>query len=147
MKRFRFRLDSLLGYREYLERRAQLALAQAVRELERRKEDMNRIDNQRRETARECDDASVRGVDVPLYLMYRGYMQSLDEYLEKAHTRVKEGEVNILERKTHLQKETVKKKSLVSLKERQLEDYLARCGREEQNAVDELILMRRGVDR
>jgi flagellar export protein FliJ len=108
---------------------------------------MNRIDNQRRETARECDDASVRGVDVPLYLMYRGYMQSLDEYLEKAHTRVKEGEVNILERKTHLQKETVKKKSLVSLKERQLEDYLARCGREEQNAVDELILMRRGVDR
>ena len=147
MKRFRFRLDTLLDYRNYLERRAQIGLAQAVRELDRRKEDVKRIDIQRREMARECDDASVRGVHVPLYLMYRSYLKSLDEHLEKAHLRMKEGEERLFERRTHLERETIKKKSLVSLKERQLEDHLVCSRREEQKTMDELVLLRRGADR
>jgi flagellar FliJ protein len=145
MKRFRFRLDTLLDYRNYLERRAQIELATAIREVERRKEEVNRISLQRREMARECDDASARGVDVPLYLMYRSYLQSLDDHLEKAHLNVKEGEERLLERRSRLDKETIKKKSLVSLKERQLEDHLMSSQRDEQKTMDELVLISGGA--
>jgi flagellar export protein FliJ len=78
--------------------------------------------------------------------MYRSYLRRLDEHLEKAHLRVKEGEETLLERRTHLERETIKKKSLVSLKERQLEDHLCRAEWEEQKTMDELVIVRRGAD-
>jgi flagellar FliJ protein len=144
MKRFRFRLDTLLGYRDYLERRAQIELARAVREVERRKETVGRIHLERRQVARECEDASIGGVDVSRYLMYRSCLQRLHEDLEKAHMHLKEGKDRLFEKRAHLKEETIRKKTLGSLKERQLEHHLLKTQREEQKTMDELVLVSGG---
>lgn len=145
MKPFSFRLDSILNYRDYLEKRAQRDLFNARNEYIKRVKAVKRLAKERVEIARRCRDEGFRGIDVPLYQIYMSFLQRLDHDIERAHMSLKKGEEKVKAQEAVLKKESIKKKTLELLKDSQLKRRLERLEREEQKQMDELVIIRRGV--
>ena len=144
MKPFSFRLDSIRNYRNYLEKRAQGDLFNAKNEYMRKKEELKKLEEKRMETARICSDEGFKGIDVPHYQMFRSFVQKLDHDIERAHMSIKEGQQRVKVQEAVLKKESIKKKTLEVLRDLQLKRFLERLDREEQKAIDELAIPRKG---
>ena len=144
MKPFSFRLDSILNYRNYLEKKAQRDLFTARGKVMMWEKEIIRLSQQRVKTAQECSEEGSRGIGVPQYQLYRSFLQRLDDDLEGAHISRKKAERNVKEKQEFLKKESIKKKSLEALKDLQHKKYLKRLEKEEQKAMDELVIMRTG---
>jgi len=144
MKPFSFRLDSILNYRNYLEKRAQIDVFSSRNEYIGREREIKRLSKKRMEIARGCRDEGFRGIDVPLYKIYRSFLQKLNHDLEGAHISLKKAEEQVKAKEAVLRKESIKKKTLEALKDLQLKRYLKRSEREEQKVMDELVIIRKG---
>ncbi|MBW1715341.1 MAG: flagellar export protein FliJ [Deltaproteobacteria bacterium] len=144
MKKFYFRLDSVLGYRRHLEKKAQRDLVNAHNEQARRKKMAKELRNKRDDISKECSDETFKGIDVSSYRLYTSFLQSLNQDLERAHTSLKQGEERVRDQQEILERKSIEKKSLEILKELQFKDYRRARERSEQKAVDELVIMRRG---
>jgi flagellar FliJ protein len=144
MKRFSFRLDSILDYRRYLEKRAQRDLVAARNEQMLRKKAAESLVVRRRETAQACRAESLEGMDVPRYHIYKSFLLGLDQDLEKAHTGLREGENTIRAKEEVLKKKTVEKRVLEVLKDLQRRAHRLKAERAEQKNLDELVIMRKG---
>jgi len=143
MKPFSFRLDSILNYRNYLEKRAQRNLANAINEYIGWEREIERLAKKRMEIARKCSDEGFKGMDVPIYHMYRSFLQKVNGDLERANMSLKKTEEKIKEKKAVLKGESIKKKTLETLKDLQLKKYMHRLETEEQKTIDELVIMRK----
>jgi len=143
MKLFSFRLDSILNYRNYLEKRAQRNLVNAINEYIGWEREIDRLSKRRIEIARKCSDEGFRGMDVPKYHMYRSFLQKVNDDLERANMCLKRTEEKIKEKKAVLKGESIKKKTLETLKDLQLKKYMHRLETEEQKTIDELVIMRK----
>ena len=144
MKRFSFRLDSILDYRRYLEKRAQRDLGNAQNEQARRKKVAKELGDKREDISKECSDETFRGIDVPSYHLYTSFLRILNQDLEKAHMSLKQGEEKIRAHEAVLKRKSIEKKTLETLKELQFKEYKLTRERAEQKAIDELVIMRRG---
>jgi len=144
VKKFYFRLDSVLGYRRHLEKKAQRDLVNAHNEQARRKKMAKELRNKRDDISKECSDETFKGIDVSSYRLYTSFLQSLNQDLERAHTSLKQGEERVRDQQEILERKSIEKKSLEILKELQFKDYRRARERSEQKAVDELVIMRRG---
>ena len=144
MKRFFFRLSSILDYRRYLEKRAQRDLINTRNEQARRKKVAKELGDKKMDIAKECSDETFKGIDVPSYHLFKSFLRSLNQDLEKAHMNLKQGEEKVRAHEAVLKRKTIEKKSLEILKELQFKEYKLTRERAEQKAVDELVIMRRG---
>lgn len=144
MKRFSFRLDSILDYRRHLEKRAQRDLGNAHNEQARTKKVAKELRDKREDISKECSDETFRGIDVPSYNLYTSFLRILNQDLEKTHMSLKQGEEKIRAHEAVLKRKSIEKKSLETLKESQFKEYKLTRERAEQKAIDELIIMRRG---
>jgi flagellar FliJ protein len=144
MKSFAFRLDRVLDYRNYLEKRALKDLYNARHECKIMEREIKRLVEEKVKTANECTDKELRGINVPEYQIYQVFLGKLDSDLEKTHINLKEGEQKVIEREETLKKKTIKKKTLVALKEVQYENYMENLAREEQKVLDEIAILKRG---
>ena len=99
MKPFSFRLDSILNYRNYLEKRARRNLANAISEYIGWEREIERLSKKRIEIAGKCSDEGLRGMDVPKYHMYRSFLQRVGDDLERANMSLKKTEEKIEEKK------------------------------------------------
>ena len=63
--------------------------------------------------------------------------------IEKTYTELSEAEDRVSKKKTALKKESVRKKTLQSLKDLQIEKYKMHYEKEEQKVMDELALIKR----
>jgi len=143
MRRFSFRLDRILNYRRYLEKKAQRDLFDARNAYRARGREVKRIVRKRIEIARICSDKGFKGMGVPQYLIYKSFLQGLNHDLEEAHTNLKKGEEEVKAQQVALKKESIKKKSLETLKDLQVDKYRKRSEREEQKVMDELVITRK----
>lgn len=144
MKRFSFRLDSILDYRRYLEKTAQRDLVAAKNEQMLRKRAAESLAVRRGETAQACRAESFEGIDVPRYHIYKSFLLGLDRDLEKAHAGLREGENTIRAKEVVLQRKTVGKRVLEVLKDLQRKAHRVQMERAEQKDLDELVIMRKG---
>jgi len=144
MKRFFFRLSSILDYRRYLEKRAQRDLINTRNEQARRKKVAKELGDKKMDIAKECSDETFKGIDVPSYHLFTSFLRSLNQDLEKAHMNLKQGEEKVRAHEAVLKRKTIEKKSLEILKELQFKEYKLTRERAEQKAIDELVIMRRG---
>ena len=145
MRPFSFRLDSILRYRDYLEKRAQRDLFSAKNEYIERVKAAKRLAEEKVETGRRCKDEGFKGIDVALYQIYLSFMQGLGNDIERAYISIKKAEGKVKAQEVALRKESIKKKTLELLKELQLKRYLEGLDKEEQKVVDELVILRKGV--
>lgn len=144
MKRFSFRLDSILRYKSHLEKMAQRDLFKAMNRVIEIEKTIKGLGEKRIETARECSDEGFKGMNVPEYQMYRSFLQKLEHDLERSHIRLKEGEEKVKAKKAALRRASIKKKTLEVLKDLRHKEYMTRLEREEQKVMDELVLIRKG---
>jgi flagellar FliJ protein len=143
MKPFSFRLDSILNYRNYLEKMAQRNLVSAINEYRGWKREIEKLSKKRAEIAQRCSDKGFRGIDVSVYHIYRSFLQKVSDDLEKAAMSLKKTEEKIKQKKAALKGESIKKKTLETLKDVQHKRYIQRLEAGEQKTLDELIITRK----
>jgi len=143
MKPFSFRLDSILNYRNYLEKRAQRNLVNAINEYRGLEREIERLSKKRIEIAGKCSEEGLRGMDVPKYHIYRFFLQKVTDDLERANMSLEKTEEKIKKKKAVLKGESIKKKTLETLKDSQLKKHMLRLETEEQKTLDELVIMKR----
>jgi len=144
MKPFSFRLDHVLRYRDYLEKKAQRDLSHAMNACIEREKEINRLAFKRAEIAKTCGDEALRGIDVHRYQSYRSFLRKIDHDLEAAHLRLKKGQEKVRVKNSALKKASIKKKTLETLKEMQFKEHKKETEIEEQKVTDELVILRRG---
>ena len=147
MKPFTFRLERMLHYRGYLERRAQIDLYNTKNAYKAQEGEIKELDQMKIELDQECRDEGARGMQVHLYQIYRFYINKLDMDLEKAHRRLKELGKQVKVKETVLKEETIRKKTLENLKDLQFDRFMQQLNKEEQKEMDEVVILRRGGSR
>jgi flagellar export protein FliJ len=145
MKPFSFRLESVLNYRRYLEKSAQRDLFNARNVQKNREIGVKKLGDKRVETARQCSEEALQGMDVPRYQMYRSFMETLNSDLTSALTSLKEAEEEVRAKVAALKGESARKKTLEILKDLQHTRYLQTVENQNQKEMDELVILRRGV--
>jgi flagellar FliJ protein len=143
MKRFSFRLDSILGYRRYQEKRAQRDLVNARHEQAKRERAARQLADKRMEAAEACTEEGFKGIDVPRYHLYKSFLRGLNKDLDKAHLKLREGEEEIHAKKSVLTRRSVEKKSLEVLRDLKAKAYKLSIEQQEQKAMDELVILRK----
>ena len=143
MKRFSFRLDSILGYRRYQEKRAQRDLFNARHEQAQRKRAAEQLADKRTEMAEACTEEGFKGIDVPRYHLYTSFLRTLSKDLHKADLKLGEGEEEIHAKQSVLTRRSVEKKSLEVLRDLKVKAYKLSIAQEEQKAMDELVILRK----
>lgn len=139
MKRFKFRLDPVIRYREYRERIAQIGLARETQALVESEKRISEIEQARRCTVSELDSEQKQGIEVDRHLIFTAYLQGLHDEIESERERLVEIDKRIREKQEAAKVETMKKKTLEWIKQTQYSKYLKWINRAEQKAADELI--------
>jgi flagellar FliJ protein len=143
MKRFKFRLDPVIRYREYLERIAQIELARETQALIETKNRISEIEQTRRYAASELDGKQKEGIEVDRYRVFTAYLRGLRHEIESESERLIAIGKRIREKQEAVKAETIKKKTLEWLKETEHSKYLEWVNRAEQKAADELVELSR----
>jgi flagellar FliJ protein len=144
MKSFSFRLDRVLNYRKHLEKKAQRDLFQAQSVYKKRRETIDTLRDRKRDTAQTLRHMGSKGMTVAVYQIHTKFLNKLQNDLEDEHRHLQEAKKLIKARETLLKKETIKKKTLETMKERQFESHKYKLAWEDQKQMDELVLMRKG---
>ena len=139
MKRFKFRLDPVIRYREYRERIAQIGLARETQALVESEKRISEIEQARRCTVSELDSEQKQGIEVDRHLIFTAYLQGLRDEIESERERLVEIDKRIREKQEAAKVETMKKKTLEWIKQTQYSKHLQWINRAEQKAADELI--------
>ncbi len=143
MKRFKFRLDPVIRYREYRERIAQIELARETQALIETKSRISEIEQTRRYAASEFDGEQTEGIEVDRYRIFTAYLRGLRHEIESESERLIEIGKRIRKKQEAVKAETIKKKTVEWLKETEYSKYLEWVNRAEQKAADELVGLRR----
>jgi len=143
MKRFKFRLDPVIRYREYRERIAQIDLARETQALIESKNRISEIEQTRRYAVSELDGEQKEGIEVDRYRVFAAYLQGLHAEIASESGRLVEIGKRIREKQQAVKAETIKKKTLEWIKQNEHSKYLEWMNRAEQKAADELIGLRR----
>lgn len=144
MKPYSFRLNKILDYRTYLRKRAQIDVFNARNECRKREKEVLRLTEQRTGISKERSEEEIKGISVPVYQIFRGFMQKIDCDLEAAHSKLNEGKEEVMMKEAILKQASIKKKTLETLKDLQYKKYLENLGREEQKILDEIVITGKG---
>ena len=145
MKPFTFRLESVLKYRRFMEKKEMMRLMQHKKVCQDIMASINRMCAQRSDMAVKCSRAGAQGASVFEYRSYKSYLNSLQEDIEAAHEVLREQERRVREQEAVLKQETIKKKVLERLRELRLEDHRETMDKLEQQILDELVINKRGM--
>ena len=144
MKPFAFRLDKILDYRKYLSKMAQIDLFNARNECIRREKEVKRLSKKRIEIAKDCITEGFKGMNVPRYKIYQAYLYKIDNDLELAHISLTQEKENVITKEAILKNESIKKKTLETLKDMQHKKYMELSEREDQKVLDEIVITGKG---
>ena len=145
MKPFKFRLESVLKYRRFMEKKEMMRLMQHKNACKDIKASIRRLSAQRSDLALKCSRAGARGASAFEYLSYKSYLNLLKEDIEDARYELRKKERRVREQEAVLKKETIRKKVLERLKELRLEDHRETIDKLEQQYLDELVINKRRV--
>jgi flagellar export protein FliJ len=143
MKRFKFRLDPAIRYREYRERIAQIDLAREIQALIESKNRISGIEQARRYASGELEREQKEGIEVDRYRVFAAYLQGLRDEIESEGEHLVEIGNRIREKQQVIKAETIERKTLEWIKQTEHGKYLEWLDRTEQRAADELIGLRR----
>jgi flagellar FliJ protein len=144
MKPYSFRLNKILDYRKYLRKRAQIDVFNARNECQRREKEVLGLVEHRTEIREECSKKETKGICVPLYQIFKSYLQKIDYDLKTVHLRVNEEKEKVMVKEAILKQISIKKKMLETLKDLQYKKYMEALGREEQKILDEIVITGKG---
>ncbi|MBU3950077.1 MAG: flagellar export protein FliJ [Proteobacteria bacterium] len=142
MKRFSFRLEKVLRYRKYLEKKAQKKLSDTLYEYQNMENSIKEIENKQIKLSDKCSEEKRRGIEVLRYQRYNLYFKKLNDDQEKECLALKETEEAVQLHRNLLKKELIRKKMLEKLKEIQSSRYMLYAEKDEQKQSDEAVIVR-----
>lgn len=140
MKKFSYRLEKVLRYRKYLEKKAQKRLSDTIYEYQTKENLIKEIENKQKVLAGNCSKEKLRGIDVVRYRNYNLYSKKLCDDQERELLALKETKEAIQINRSLLQKELIRKKQLEKLKEVQRCRYMQFAEKDEQKQSDETLI-------
>jgi flagellar FliJ protein len=143
MKRFRFRLESLLRYRGYLAQLAQQEVAGVRSEISSCEERISQYEKDYTETAKELEEEMSLGMDSRRYRHYTRYLKGIESSLEAENVNRKEMLDRLFAKKRQLEQRTLDKKVLEKLKNRRREDYYKEALYTQQKETDDTIILQK----
>jgi flagellar FliJ protein len=138
LKRFRFRLEKILRYKNQIENRKKQILSERNNELNNEKASLDRL-FERNNSYQARYGSLFRGKLNILGLMFsRRYLDKLYQDIGQQRQVVKKSEKKVNEAKLQLQAAMRDRKKYEKLKERKKLDYDYEAGREERKELDEI---------
>jgi flagellar export protein FliJ len=144
MKPYSFRLNKILDYRKYLRKRAQIDVFTARNECMKREKEVLKLVEKKEGISEECSEKETKGMSVPVYQIFKTFMNKIDCDLEDAHLRFNEGKEKVTVKEAILKQASIKKKTLETLNDLQYRKYMETLGREEQKILDEIVITGKG---
>ncbi len=140
--RFRFRLEPLLRLRQALEREAQRALARALQAEAAIREELDRIESQRRGVYESRRAAVGQTLDLQLWRQGEAFLLVLERRQIRAFERLREASLAVVAAREALTVAHRNHLMLVRLKERRALQHAQEEARKEALALDELAVLR-----
>jgi flagellar FliJ protein len=138
MKRFKFRLESVLKWRLSLEEICLRDLSECEIRREQAQNELYRVQHEISETIAFCRESLRRKFDPQLAGNYFHYLNRLNRSMEEAVIWLRQREVEVTESRARLIEATRKRKVIEKLKEHAFRKHQAEELRSEINFLDEL---------
>lgn len=142
MKKFRFRLETLLDYRKNIEERERQALSRLNFRLHTEQAQRNEFLRQERDTRNELAQAQRGASEERDLQWYFPYLNRLKLEIDKSNKRIAQLDKEITAQKTAVIEATKKTKVLDALKAKKEKEFTTSIEKMEQKAVDEIVVTR-----
>ncbi len=143
MKKFCFRLESLMKYRQYQELQAQQAVAGAYRDVRACEMRIHTLEQAHLRTVQTLDRAAAKGMTANEFKNYSDYLDGLADDLGQQFRQKKTLEAQLREKQALLTRRSVDRQVLERLKVRKRNEYIQEFMRAEQNASDEIASLKK----
>ncbi len=143
MKRFKFRLDPVIRYRQYLEKMALMELAKAKAAVVQTKQRIRDLEQAKKDMAVDLRIQEGQGMSVRRFRVYEAYLHGLDDQIDVQTGRLPKLEQAVMQKYKAAEAQRVKKETLELAREKQHGKYMEQVALAEQKSVDELISLRR----
>ena len=142
MKRFAFRLDTVLRHRKNLEEKERNELFRLVSLLNQKCDQLKKLQDKNDDTLMELTSRKLEDFEHTEISWFYSYLEHLRREMEQCRKQITELERQIQNQKMALVEASKRKKILDTLKTRQEKEYLTRVEKEEQKAVDDIVVIR-----
>ena len=142
MKRFQFRLEPLLRYREHLLEQAQQEVARIRADALACDERIALLERDSAATNQELDKEVSVGIDVKRYQHYTKYLGGIESDLGVENLRRKQMMKLLEEKQKHLHQRAIDKKVLENLKNRRRDDFYKDLIQTLHKETDDTIMVR-----
>jgi flagellar FliJ protein len=138
MKRFKFKLQPLLNYREYLERIARKNTAKANMDVKDCERHITRLKQTYDQKADKIDDMVAKGVSASEFRQHHYYLDTVESSIKEETSRKIELDKCHKEKLLELKKKSVDKKVMELYRERLETEYTQEGIKNEQKESDEI---------
>ena len=142
MKRFQFRLESLLRYREHLLEQAQQEVAGIRADVLACDERIALLEKDSAANNQKLDKEVSAGIDVKRYQHYTKYLEGIEFNLGAENLSRKQMVKLFEEKQKHLHQRAIDKKVLENLKNRRRDDYYKDLIQRLQKDTDDTVIVR-----
>ncbi len=146
MKKFQFRLESLLRFRAFGERMAQIAVAGAQLNIRECEASIKQSEKDLVFTAKKLDTEMSSGIDANRYQWYTSYIAGIETFLEAERKRLEKLLKILVEKQKKLAQKSMEKKVMGNLKDRKKEEYYSDMVKSIQKETDDTIIIRKARD-
>ncbi len=143
MKKFLFRLQPLLKYRQYLEHRAKQETAKAYKDVKDCENSIEYLKIIYSKGLDELDNRAVHGISALDFRHSRDYLDSLEDDIKSEMVKLVQLNKVLMEKQRKLTEKSVNKKVIERLKEKKENIYMDEFRKEEQKLADEAASLKR----
>jgi len=142
MKEFKFKLESVLRYRKYRERNAQLELVKAKNAVIEKRQLIEKLKRNRLQAIFELKEKETKGIGVGRHRFYTNYILGTDQALEEEQKKLLELEKIFRHHQELVRKEQIKRKTLEKIEDIKKKEYVSEYIKFEQKTMDEMVAIR-----
>jgi len=137
--KFVFRMQSLLNLKIQMENSLKNELGKAVRELERQKDILNRLNREMNECIENINGKFGEGISVGELRKYNTYISYLSDRVKLQKENIKKAQLVVDKYRDKLIKAMQERKVLEKLRKKKYEEYVREQLKEEQKLNDEIV--------
>jgi len=138
MKKFQFKLQSLLKYKRHLEQVAKQEMAKTVADIQTCEQRITGLQKDRISATDQLESQVEKGMGAGQFNRYTEFITALDQSIILERNKKNELEKILGDKREALKQRTIEKKSLERLREKQAREYTHEMIREEQKSLDEM---------
>ena len=143
MKKFNFKLQSVLKYRSHLENLARQEAMKALMDITQCENAMAQIRQERQSLALRIEQETTKGVSAQMFRHYNDYLDALDaDIVRKENEKIQLNKVLAVKQQTLIQK-GVERKAIERLKEKKRAEYIDEMMAEEQKIADDIASLKK----